>query len=573
MAHDAPTRIFQVPDAAAGTRLDAFLAAELAGEGVSRSVVQDLVRGGEVAVDGAPWTKPGRKLEGGQSVAVRLDLPGTELVPEALPLDVVHEDARLAVIDKPAGLTVHPAPGVDTGTLVHRVLHRWPAARAMDGERPGIVHRIDKDTSGLMVVALDEAARLALAEDFALRRVRKEYLALVHGRPVPGVGAWGEIDAPIGRHPRQKTKMAVLDKGGRDARSSWTRLWTSADGRASLLRVRIHTGRTHQIRVHMAHIGHPLLGDAVYGSREHAELLRDLRLDPAQVPRQMLHAWRLALTHPETGRRLEFFREPPRDFTDLARLLARRVYRVGLVGMPGCGKSALAGFLARDGVPVFSADRCVAELYEPGADGWTMLRRRFGPDMAPDGRPVAKAALFAAMRGSDAVRREVLDVVHPLVRHRLEEFWLEHAREELALAEVPLLLEGGWPAQGLTDAVLGVHCPEAARRDRLASLRGWDEATAAALESWQWPEADKLARCDLVAENAGDLDALRDEARRVLAALRGRAGAAGAESDAALAALWAPLPPGDGDDPGDATGAPYDAPYGAPYDADEEDGP
>lgn len=529
-----------VPAAARGERLDAFVAGLLAGEGVSRGAVQELIRQGHVTLDGRAPAKAGLRLAGGEALAVRLELPGTALTPEAGELRVVHEDARLAVIDKPAGLTVHPAPGLETGTLVHRVLHRWPHAALMDGPRPGIVHRIDKDTSGLLLVALDEAARLALAGDFAARRVRKEYLALVHGVPEARPGPWGEIDAPLGRDPRHKTKMAVAPSGGREARTSWRVLWAAPGGAASLVLVRIHTGRTHQIRVHMAHIGHPLLGDAVYGSRQHAEFAAATGLDPALAGRQMLHAWRLGFTHPGTGAAMTLWAPPPEDFQVLARALGAAVLRVGLVGMPGCGKSALAGLLAASGVPVFCADRCVAGLYAPGADGWVLVRRRFGAALAPDGRPVDKAALLALMRSGEAVRREVQDMIHPLVRHRLEEFWRAHAREAVAVAEVPLLLEGGWPAQGLTDLVLGVRCPEAARRARLRELRGWDDATQAALEAWQWPEADKLGRCDLVADNVGDLAALGAEAVRVLEQLHGLAAARRERMAGALAALWTP---------------------------------
>jgi len=530
---------FSVPAQAAGTRLDAYVATLLAPDGVSRGKVQDLMRDGCVLVDGEAWLKSKRKLAGGETLEIRLELPGTDLVPEAGELCVLYEDGLVAVIDKPAGLTVHPAPGLDSGTLAHRIVHRWPQARDMEGSRPGIVHRIDKDTSGLLLVALDEGMRLALSEDFALRRVDKEYLAMVHGVPVPPVGEWGFIEDPIGRHPRQKTKMAVTAKGGREAKSAWKLLWTAPGGRVSLVRVKIFTGRTHQIRVHMAHIGHPLVGDVVYGSREHADMLRDMGLDRTLVPRQMLHAWRLGFTHPQSGQVHEFFCEPPEDFRALAVALAHTVHRVGIVGMPGCGKTALAEFLAEAGVPLFSADQCVAELYAQDADGWLMLRRRFGSELAPENGPVDKAALFAAMRSSENTRREILSVVHPLVRHRMEQFWQAHVHAPLAAAEVPLLLEGGWKDEGLVDTVLGVNCPEAVRREHLLTQRNWDRETVATLESWQWPERDKLARCDLVADNTGSLDDLRIEARRVLDLLAARAADQTSRAKAALTALWA----------------------------------
>jgi len=534
----ADVRRFDASPQAGGQRLDAYLAECLAPEGLSRGKVQGLIKDGKVRVDGTPEDKPKFRLAGGEVLEVLVDLPGADIEPEDGELVVLYEDGRLAVIDKPAGLTVHPAPGRPEGTLVHRLARRFPQVLDMEGERPGIVHRIDKDTSGLLLVALDEPTRLALSEDFAERRVDKRYLALVHGVPEGPLGAFGSIDAPIGRHPRSKTKMAVTEKGGRHALSDWEVLWAAPDASASLVAVTIHTGRTHQIRVHMAHIGHPLLGDVVYGSRLHAEWSRESGLDPALAGRQMLHAWKLGFDHPHTGERLEFTSQPHDDFKALALALGRRVQRVGVVGMPGGGKSALAGMLAASGAPLFSADACVAGLYEQGEDGWTMLRRRFGDAFAPEDGPVDKAKLFAAMRVSDKSRREILEVIHPLVRHRMAEFWREHARDPLAVAEVPLLQEGGWVEAGLVDVVVGVTGPEGPRRARLAA-RGWDEQTMALLESWQWPEADKLAACDLVVDNAGTLDDLSRAAAGVLEKLANLRREAEAAFSAHLDALWA----------------------------------
>lgn len=506
-----------VPRTMAGERLDVFLSSAFKDGGLSRSKIQSLIKSGSASVDGEVARKPKLKLSGGETIALTVDLPSAELAPEDAPLDVIHADEHLVVVNKPWGLTVHPAPAQPNGTLVNRLAHHFPAIMSMEGERPGIVHRIDKDTSGLLLVALDEKTRLALSAAFAGRDVDKDYLAIVHGVPQDESSGrqTGTIDAPIGRDPKSKTKMAVVDKGGREALSEWEVLWSSPDGHASLVRVHIYTGRTHQIRVHMAHIGHPLMGDAIYGARQHKEWLRDSGHDASLAPRQMLHAWRLGFTHPETEQDMRFVLEPPEDFRRLLFTLARTTVRVGVVGMPGCGKSALSGFLREAGVPVFSADDAVAALYEHGEDGWTLVRRRFGEEFAPDGEPVAKGRLFAGMRQSEDFRREVLDIVHPLVQHRLEEFWAQHADAPVAVAEVPLLVEGGWDERGIVDMVVGVHCPEAVRRGRLED-RGWDEATMAALEAWQWSEADKLARCAHVVDNSGTLDDLHAEAQRLL---------------------------------------------------------
>lgn len=502
-----------------GVRLDKFWGRELADEGVSRGRVKTWIESGLALVNGEAVTQGKHKLSGGETLSIGA-LPGGmgEDLPESVPgdLKVVFEDEHVVVIDKPAGLTVHPAPGEPGPTLVNHLLHQYPDMAAdisgMDGQRPGIVHRLDKDTSGLIVVARTEAARLALASNFAERRVKKVYLCLVHGRPGQPAGT---IDAEIGRHPTNKTRMAVVDKGGREARSDYTVLWTGPRGLASLVAVRIHTGRTHQIRVHMAHIGHPLLGDAVYGSREQAEWLRRPDRLAELAPRQMLHAFYLSFTHPESGETVTLWRTPPRDFRFLLAGLPRECLRVGIVGMPGSGKSSLLGSLRQAGFPCFSADEAVAELYAPGGDGADMIASRFGGRYSREDGGVDKPALFGAMRTSEALRREVMEMIHPMVRHQCEEFFKAHRDSHMAFAEVPLLLEGGWHTEGMVDVVAGVHCPQSRRTGELRKLRGLDAETLAVFDSWQWPEHDKLKACDVILENDGSLDKLRLESQRL----------------------------------------------------------
>ncbi len=247
-------------------RLDRFLADKLRRDGLSREKVKELIREGRVTVDGHPEDSPRREILPGSEVRVDLPARVSALEPEEGELSVFYRDAELAVLNKPAGLTVHPAPGLATGTLAHRLVAHFSELAAQEGFRPGIVHRLDKDTSGLMLAALTERCRLALADMFAHHTVYKEYLALVRGVPK---GAGGVIDAPMGRHPTQKTKMAVVARG-KAAKSAWRTLYADPRGRFALVAVRIYSGRTHQVRVHMAHIGHPLWGDAVYGGGEAA---------------------------------------------------------------------------------------------------------------------------------------------------------------------------------------------------------------------------------------------------------------------------------------------------------------
>jgi 23S rRNA pseudouridine1911/1915/1917 synthase len=522
MRHTDDEHTFQAvftpnPTLAAGTRLDVFWTAFLTDRDVSRARVREAIAAGKADVAGQACPKPGYKLRGGETLTLTLAEVSGQVLPDEAPLEIVYRDESLAVLDKPAGLTVHPAPGLPDGTLVNRLVHHFPGLADLPGPRPGIVHRLDKDTSGLLVVALTEAARLALAEAFAARRAGKTYLALVHGRPERDEGT---IRLPIGRDPDHPTRMAVVKKGGREAVSQYKRVWTAPEDRASLLEVAIATGRTHQIRVHLAALGHPLLGDAVYGPRQQADWKRLAGGLAKLARRQMLHAWKLSFAHPVTGQAMDFSRPPPRDFWRLLLLLGRRCQRVGLVGMPGCGKSRLLDFFAAAGFPTFSADAAVAALYAPGGDGAHVLGRRYGPvALAADGS-VDKVWLLGLMRESERARREVMELIHPLVRARMEVFFRENALARAAFAETPLLLEAGWDKVRDVDLVVGVGCDPAVRRLRLAA-RSWSPALMDEVDGWQWDEARKLARCRHVVDNSGDLAALAAGARAVLAALAG----------------------------------------------------
>jgi 23S rRNA pseudouridine1911/1915/1917 synthase len=298
----------------AGKRLDVWLAGALSH--VSRARIQELIRNGQIRLDGS-LPRSSTKVRAGQTASVLVPAP-VEAVPrpEDIPIDVVYEDAHLLVVNKPAGLVVHPGAGTPRGTLVNALLGRVRDLSGVGGVlRPGIVHRLDRGTSGLLVVAKDDATHRALAAQFAGRSVEKEYLALVVG--VPRARA-GELRTPIGRDPVHRQRMSVRSKMGREARTSW-RLEEAFDG-AALLRVRIHTGRTHQIRVHLASSGHPVAGDTTYGSHSRREPTRDaLR----ELTRPALHASRLSFVHPSSGERVSFEAPLPADLEHvLARLRA-----------------------------------------------------------------------------------------------------------------------------------------------------------------------------------------------------------------------------------------------------------
>jgi 23S rRNA pseudouridine1911/1915/1917 synthase len=272
-----------------GERLDKLVATHLPEH--SRTQVQQLIADGLVLVDGDPTNKAGAKLRGGETVRVTLPEPQTtELAPQAMPLTFIYQDEHLAVLDKPAGLVVHPGVGNETGTLVNGLLSQFP--HLMQTERKGIVHRLDKDTSGLIVVGLSDPVIVALMAQFQARTVEKFYLALTEKVPSTVTGM---IDAPIGRDPKQRKRLAVV-RDGKPAQTEFEVLADNFSGEQALLRCQIHTGRTHQIRVHLAFIGSPIVGDTVYGYRKQRVKLK----------RQFLHAAEIRFDHPITGARLQF---------------------------------------------------------------------------------------------------------------------------------------------------------------------------------------------------------------------------------------------------------------------------
>lgn len=277
-----------------GMRLDQFLAVQ--STGLTRSRLQALITQGLVLLNGQ-LARPSQKVRAGDSVSLSVPPPRElEMKPQAIPLSVVHQDDALIVLDKPAGLSVHPGPGHSDGTLVNALLAHCPDIQGIGGViRPGIVHRLDKDTSGLMVAAKTEEAHQSLSAQFKAHTVTKGYLALAVGAVGP---AEGRIDAPIARDPRHRKRMAVVP-GGREARTSY-RVVERLDG-YSLLEVYLETGRTHQIRVHLAYLGHPLLGDQVYGKRS------------PLLDRHFLHAHHLSFQHPGSGQVLEFRSALPND--------------------------------------------------------------------------------------------------------------------------------------------------------------------------------------------------------------------------------------------------------------------
>ena len=312
-----------------GRRLDAVVAAHL--PGCSRSLAVNLITNLQILVDHQA-KKPGYRVKCGDKILGRIPDPAqVEYKPEPIPLQILYQDSHIVVLNKQAGMVVHPAPGHSRGTLVNALLYHCPDLEGIGGEiRPGIVHRLDKDTSGTMVVAKNAAALENLAKQFKTRTVQKTYLALVYGefRTEEGI-----ITLPIGRHPVHRKRMSTVSRKGRTAETVW-RVRKRLPG-ITLLELTLKTGRTHQIRVHCSAMDHPIVGDQVYRSRkwlkdkagsfsgESSSLFTALK----SVPRQMLHAWRLGLTHPHTGERMTFESPIPEDMEAVMEKLEGRGQR------------------------------------------------------------------------------------------------------------------------------------------------------------------------------------------------------------------------------------------------------
>lgn len=341
------THILTVTEAEAGQRLDKALAGLATGiPGLSRSRIAQAIADGRVRDStGTVVTSPKHKVTAGERFEIVLPEPGpARPQPEVIALDIINEDADLIVVNKPAGMVVHPAPGTPSGTLVNALLaHCGDSLAGIGGERrPGIVHRIDKDTSGLLVVAKTEAAHQGLARLFASHDITREYQALVWGAPSPAdprlagiqglrleTSGWIRIETGLARHPHDRKRMAVARNGGRQAITRlkvMERFGPVEKPLASLLTCRLETGRTHQIRVHAAHVGHPLIGDQTYGRpRKISARIADPETIEAMTkfPRQALHAARLGFLHPVNGVEMNFHVNVPADINSLVTILRR----------------------------------------------------------------------------------------------------------------------------------------------------------------------------------------------------------------------------------------------------------
>lgn len=306
-----PEHTFIVPEDSTPDRVDKILAAHY--PGVSRAVIQRFIECGKVCRKNGGSLEPKKKLHPGEVLLVDLSPePIPSLRPVDLPIGILYEDESIVVVDKPSGMVVHPGDGTGEDTLVHALLHHCDESLSTVGapKRPGIVHRLDKDTSGVMVVAKTDSVHHALVKQFAERETGKEYLALALGVPRETTGS---ITLPIGRHPTIRVKMAVVDNG-KSAHTDWEMVDGDFGDLASLLKCRIHTGRTHQIRVHLSSLGHPVVGDETYG-------FKPARSRIPSPPRVLLHAQKLSFTHPASDALMTVEAPVPVDFSEYLELL------------------------------------------------------------------------------------------------------------------------------------------------------------------------------------------------------------------------------------------------------------
>lgn len=429
-------------------RLDKALAGALKGQGISRAKVQSLIKQGLVAVNGQVCRSSRAQIVLDDLVTAQLPELSCQTKPIAGQLKILCQDQGLVVLDKPWGVSVHPAPSEKGPTLVNYMLARFPGLQALDPVRPGVVHRLDKDTSGVLVWALDEEVRQTLAASFAQRKVRKEYLALVHGQVMP---AQGEIALPLSRDQKHKTRMGV-HREGRFALTRYRSICSLGQGKFSLVHLEILTGRTHQIRVHLAHLGHPVVGDQLYGPAHRAELFKTDPLLSRLVKRQLLHAWRIVLTHPLTGEILDVRCPLPLDFCQALFYVARKVMKVIF----------LAGeeepIVPAGKWPVLSLSAVEKMLWAPGGPLTEMCQRTFGERFLDQQRGVLKKKdLLCFLRSADRVAQvHLAETFQPAIKSVLSAFWGENFAKRGGIAVFPDYL-GGF-LEGLTgdlDFVLG----------------------------------------------------------------------------------------------------------------------
>ncbi|MGL4721771.1 MAG: dephospho-CoA kinase [Desulfovibrionaceae bacterium] len=471
------------------TRLDLFLAqtSYCLEHGISRERIKEYIKRGCISRNGNTLSSASYKVERGTDISLHIPKTISMLEAEEGDVEIVYEDNDILIINKQINTVVHPCTSHPDNTLLQKLLFHYPDIRSIGGERPGIVHRLDKDTTGLLIIARTERARQILMQDFASRTVEKKYLALVEGKTPER----GTISSPIGRDPISKVRMAVLPNGKKSI-SHYKTLYTTKLREAkqsSLLLVTIETGRTHQIRVHCASLGHPLLGDALYKGTAHSK-----------YPRPMLHAYNIAFTHPTTKKRCSFTVEPPQDFVNAFLDAENTHMRVVITGSAGSGKSTFLEYFSTKSIPTWSADAIVRQLYEVGRSGWHYLRKSYGNRFIKDDTsPVDRGKLLHAFLQSPAIRKEIERSIHYYVLEDLKAFW-NTKQHSYSIAEIPLYFELGLDKQNIADISICVHISEEIQKERLQKRQWSKEKIEYCIQS-QETSISKCAKADYILEN------------------------------------------------------------------------
>ncbi len=496
-----------------GKRLDKFLLEKLKPRGISRQHIINCIKEYGCKVNDRVCKKPSFIVRYEDKIELTIDLPRTELSPVKGNIDIVWRDDHLIIINKPSGISVHPASLKDKDTtLVNLIISKFPEIKDLDVIRPGIVHRLDKDTSGLMVIALNAKSQKLLVRKLANREISKKYLAIVSGIPEL---LCGEINKPIMRSKRDRKKMEVM-VGGKESRTYYEVVHVFEDKRVSLVKVNLLTGRTHQIRVHFSSIGCSVLGDDVYGKAEFNRFKRQYPMVSRLISRQLLHSWKLSFSHPLSKEELFFVQPVPKDFLRAILGLFKRVQRVGITGNLGCGKSMLVDFLKMFGAKVWSADEEVKKLYKPKNPGWEAIVHFWGDKFFDArGNEIDKRKLFEHMLKDSGFRKELEKLIHPMIENSLVKFFDSNREERVAVAEVPLLIEVGWKRKDLFDVVVGVYCKDELRHKWLMEKRGIELEKVRILESWQMPQKEKMRCVDIVIENPGNKQEYKDVALKL----------------------------------------------------------
>lgn len=456
--------------------------------GVSREKIKYWIRHGALEKNGALCTRPSERMEAGDILFFSFGTVTSELVPEDGAIDVLYEDADVLIINKPSNLVVHPCESTPHGTLLQRLLWHYPELAVMGGERPAIVHRLDKDTTGLLLVARNEYARLKLMEAFAQRKIKKLYFAVVDGIP----DICGTIEKPIGRNPSNKTKMAVLPKG-KYAYTTYERLcsYTSSKGFSySLLSVHIVTGRTHQIRVHLASIGHPLLGDKTYNTLA----TRDT------TSHYLLHAYSIEFTHPRTQQHMHFTVAPPAEFKKSFLQYVNMAVRCVITGSACSGKTTALNFFKENNIPTWSADACVAALYKKNSPICQYIGALLGESVISPSGDIDTSMLLDAMQRDKAVQYTVEQIVHEHVLQELLLFWKNTATEPYTVVEIPLLYEAQFHKKLQDIVVVFIDTPVAQRVRRMQSKQ-WTQQKIDYVLANQYSDEEKAQFADYVVHN------------------------------------------------------------------------